>query len=66
MSNYLAEEIFGSDILMEPTRKGFGEGLLEAGKNDSEIVALSADLAESTQVEPFAKEFHLNSVSLNF
>jgi transketolase len=57
MSNYLAEEIFGSDILMEPTRKGFGEGLLEAGKNDSEIVALSADLVESTQVEPFAKEF---------
>jgi transketolase len=40
-----------------PTRKGFGEGLLLAGKNNKDIVALTADLVESTQVELFKKTF---------
>ncbi len=57
MNSILSDDIFKQEILMEPTRKGFGEGLLEAGKNDENIVALSADLVESTQVEPFAKSF---------
>ena len=30
-----------------PTRDGFGRGLVEAGKRDNTIVALTADLAES-------------------
>jgi len=57
MISILSDDLFNQEILMEPTRKGFGEGLLEAGKKDENIVALSADLAESTQVEPFAKSF---------
>lgn len=41
----------------KPTRDGFGIGLVEAGKQDESIVALTADLKESTRVEGFAKEF---------
>ena len=40
-----------------PTRKGFGEGLLEAGEKDPRIVGLCADLTESTQMHLFAKKF---------
>ena len=41
----------------EPTRKGFGTGLVKAGQIDDNVVALCADLTDSTQIEPFAKEF---------
>lgn len=41
----------------KPTRDGFGTGLVEAGKRDDKVVALCADLAESTRVEWFQKEF---------
>ncbi len=41
----------------KPTRDGFGIGLVEAAKADERIVALSADLKESTRVEEFAKQF---------
>ncbi len=39
------------------TRKGFGEGLLLAGKQNGNVVVLTADLAESTQVELFKSVF---------
>ena len=41
----------------EPIRKGFGRGLLEAGKRNEKVVAACADLTESTQMHLFAKEF---------
>ncbi len=41
----------------EPIRKGFGRGLLEAGKVDKNVVAACADLTESTQMHFFAQEF---------
>lgn len=37
-----------------PIRDGFGEGLLAAGERDTNVVALSADLTESTRVAAFA------------
>lgn len=40
-----------------PTRDGFGKGLVEAGRRDNCVVALCADLAESTRMEWFKKEF---------
>lgn len=40
-----------------PTRAGYGEGLLEAGKRDQNVVALCCDLTESTKTDVFAKEF---------
>src|SRR4051794_6873688 len=41
----------------EPIRKGFGRGLLEAGKRDEKVVAACADLTGSTAMDLFAKEF---------
>lgn len=38
-------------------RKGFGLGLLAAGKRDKNVVAACADLTESTQMHLFAQEF---------
>lgn len=42
---------------LEPIRAGFGRGLKEAGKIDDKIVALCADLTESTQMHMFRDEF---------
>lgn len=41
----------------EPTRKGFGVGLVQAGEEDEQVVALCADLTDSTQIAPFAEKF---------
>lgn len=42
---------------MEPIRKGFGRGLLAAGKLDNNVVAACADLTDSTQMNLFRDEF---------
>ncbi len=39
------------------TRAGFGEGILEAGRRNPNVVALSADLAGSLKLNAFIKEF---------
>lgn len=39
------------------TRAGFGEGLLEVGKEYPNVVALCADLTESLKMDAFAKAF---------
>ncbi|USN88296.1 MAG: transketolase family protein [Candidatus Nomurabacteria bacterium] len=44
-------------MLSLPSRNGYGEGLLEAGKRDENIVALAADLTESTRTLQFAEAF---------
>jgi transketolase len=53
----LNPKIFKLDVEQVSTRQGFGEGLLQAGKEDKRVVALCADLLNSTQVNLFAKEF---------
>lgn len=47
----------GGKLESEPIRKGFGRGLLEAGKRWENVVAACADLTDSTQMSLFAKEF---------
>ena len=54
---FLNPHIFDPDVEQHPTRVGYGEGLLEAGKRDDRIVALSADLTDSTKTGFFAREF---------
>lgn len=50
--------IFNSAKLnMVPIRDGYGEGLIIAGNENKNVVALCADLMESTRVENFAKRF---------
>lgn len=39
------------------TRDGFGQGLLELGRQNPNIVGLTADLMESLQMQHFQKEF---------
>ena len=39
------------------TRSGFGAGLVEAGRADSRVVALAADLKGSLKMDAFAAEF---------
>lgn len=57
MSRHLVKDILAEDIAREPIRKGFGKGLLEAGKRDENVVAACADLTESTQISLFAEAF---------
>ncbi len=57
MSNLHLVDITADDLPQEPIRKGFGRGLLEAGKQNDQVVALCADLTESTQIHLFANEF---------
>jgi len=54
----LVENIFDEAALEEePTRNGFGRGLVEAGEKDDRIVVVCADLAESTRTHWFAEKF---------
>lgn len=54
---YLNEKLFDKDVEVSPTRAGFGSGLLKLGETDPNVVALSADLTESTHVHKFAQKF---------
>ncbi len=53
----LSAKVFADDIEKAPTRDGFGNGSVEAGRADGRVVVLCADLAESTRAEWFQKEF---------
>ncbi|MDQ5943541.1 MAG: transketolase [Patescibacteria group bacterium] len=56
-SNKLSNKLFKQNIDVEPIRVGFGRGLLEAGKKNSKVVALCADLTESTHMLPFKEAY---------
>jgi len=53
----LNPKIFNEDVEQVPIRKGFGQGLLVAGEADKNVVALCADLTESTQMIFFKEKF---------
>jgi transketolase len=53
----LNPKIFDSDVEQKPTRDGYGEGLVLAGQKDSRIVALCADISDSTRSAMFQKAF---------
>src|SRR3989344_734137 len=59
----LHPNIFGEPE-MKPTRDGFGVGLVEAGEKDKRVVALCADLAESTRMLPFKEKWPKRYVEL--
>ncbi len=54
---HLDKKINTSEMVKEPTRNGYGEGLVEAAKRDQNVVALAADLTESTRTLPFAEAY---------
>ncbi|OGI76114.1 transketolase [Candidatus Nomurabacteria bacterium RIFCSPHIGHO2_02_FULL_42_19] len=53
----LNPKIFNDDVEQVPIRKGFGQGLVLAGEENKNVVALCADLTESTQMSVFAEKF---------
>ena len=53
-----------SKLEQRPTRDGYGEGLVIAGKADPNLVVLCADLTESTRSVVFKKEFPERFVQL--
>lgn len=54
---FIRDDVFADDAEMVPTRNGFGAGLKAAGDADSQVVALCADLTESTRIQEFAEAF---------
>lgn len=58
MSHYpLNPKLYDDDVKFEPIRAGFGRGLKIAGEKNDKVVALCADLTESTQISLFAEAF---------
>src|SRR6266542_485493 len=58
MSSYsLNPHLYSDDVKLEPIRAGFGRGLKAAGETNESIVALCADLTDSTQMSLFKKAF---------
>src|SRR3989338_9118134 len=54
----LAENLFEKDKLEQsPTRNGYGAGLVRVGEEDKNVVALCADLTESTRSQMFKDRF---------
>lgn len=56
-ANHLQQNLDQDAVEKVPTRNGYGEGLLEVGRRDERVVALSCDLTESTKTNLFAEEF---------
>lgn len=56
-SMYLSDQIGDTGIESEPIRKGFGRGLRVAGEANERVVALCADLTDSTQISIFKEAF---------
>lgn len=58
MSDYkLNPHYAADDVTREPIRAGFGRGLKKAGEQNENVVALCADLTDSTQISKFAEAF---------
>jgi len=53
----LNPKLFDEDVEQKPIRDGYGEGLVLAGDADKNVVALCADLTESTRTEAFAEKY---------
>lgn len=57
MSYPLNPLVYSKEVEVEPIRAGFGRGLKLAGEKNENVVALCADLTESTQMHLFRDAF---------
>ncbi len=57
LAPHLIQSILTEAPEKKANRNGFGEGLVMAGERDERVVALCADLSESTRVLPFAEAY---------
>lgn len=53
----LNPKLFDADVEQIPTRHGYGDALVILGERNSNIIALSGDLTESTRAHLFQKKF---------
>ncbi|MCA9388235.1 transketolase family protein [Candidatus Berkelbacteria bacterium] len=53
----LNPKLYSKDVEQVPIRNGYGEGLVAAGELSDQVVALCADLTESTRTQAFAEKF---------
>jgi transketolase len=53
----LNSKLFNEDVEKISNREGFGKGLLKAGEENKNVVALCADLTESVNMHLFAEKF---------
>jgi transketolase len=56
-ASHLVDNLFDKDIEQTPTRNGYGDGLVELGKKNPNVVVLTGDLEESTRAHLFHKAF---------
>src|SRR3989344_1661337 len=54
---HLNPKVFDGDVEQVPSRNGYGEGLVIAGEENKDVVALCADLTESTRTQAFKDKF---------
>lgn len=57
MNLHLHPNLFTDSPELRATRDGYGEGLVQAGEAHPNVVALCADLTESTRSQAFAEKF---------
>lgn len=57
LAPHLDKRICTPEVEQVPNRNGYGSGLKAAGEHDRRVVALSADLTESTRTNVFAEAF---------
>ena len=63
-SMHLVDYRAATGLQQVPTRNGFGEGLVEAAQRDPRVLALCADLVESTRMQAFRDAFPERFVEL--
>lgn len=54
---HLNPELYHKTVEQVPIRNGYGEGLVIAGEQNKAVVALCADLTESTRTQAFSQQF---------
>lgn len=57
LASHIQQNIFDEEIERVANRDGYGAGLKEAGEQNERVVALAADLTESTRTNLFAEAF---------
>src|SRR3990167_2847107 len=53
----LNPKLFDADVEQRSTRVGYGDGLVELGDKNPHVVALTADLSESTKANKFQEKY---------
>lgn len=51
-------------VEQRPTRDGYGQGIVQAGEENPNVVALCADLTESTRTQLFQEKFPLRFIEI--